>query len=127
MRAILGGERPAGSEPVEVGFFVDDQEQGVLALDPEGLGSFCRDRQDFTARRGSSACGSRRASTGSPGTIVRIFEGLPASYGGANPSKRPLPPPPEFRPPKDATPERLAQAREEFEQAARGERRRPTT
>ena len=38
VRAILGGERPAGSEPVEVGFWVDDRQQGVLALDPEGLG-----------------------------------------------------------------------------------------
>ncbi len=115
VRAILGGERPAGSEPVEVGFFVDDREQGVLALDPEGLGSFSRDRQDFTGktreRRVRLTAGEHRLS----GTIVRIFEGLPASYGGANPSKRPLPPPPEFRPPQDATPERLAKARENFD------------
>jgi mono/diheme cytochrome c family protein len=115
VRAILGGERPAGSEPVEVGFFVDDREQGVLALDPEGLGSFSHDRQDFSGKtrelRLRITAGEHRLS----GTIVRIFEGLPASYGGNNASERPLPPPPEFRPPKDATPERLAKAREAFE------------
>ena len=115
VRAILGGERPAGSEPVEVGFFVDDREAGVLALDPEGLGSFSSDRQDFSGKtrelRVRMTAGEHRLS----GTIVRIFEGLPASYGGNNPSRRPLPPPPEFRPPKDATPERLAKAREAFE------------
>ena len=115
VRAILGGERPAGSEPVEVGFFVDDREQGIVALDPEGLGSFSRDRQDFSGKtrelRLRITAGEHRLS----GTIVRIFEGLPASYGGNNPSRRPLPPPPEFRPPKDATPERLAKAREAFE------------
>jgi len=115
VRAILGGERPAGSEPVEVGFFVDDREAGVLALDPEGLGSFSRDRQDFSGKtrelRLRVTAGEHRLS----GTIVRIFEGLPVGYGGANPSKRPLPPPPEFRMPKDATPERLAKAREAFE------------
>ena len=115
VRAILGGERPAGSEPVEIGFFVDDREQGVLALDPEGLGSFSHDRQDFSGKtrelRLRITAGEHRLA----GTIVRLFEGLPASYGGINPSKRPLPPPPEFRPPKDATPERLAKAREAFE------------
>jgi hypothetical protein len=46
---------------------------------------------------------------------VRLFEGLPASYAGPRPSQRPLPPPPEFRLPKNATPEKIAERRKEFE------------
>jgi len=115
VRAILGGERPAASEPVEVGFFLDDRELGVLALDPEGLGSFSWDRQDFSGKtrelRVRVTEGEHRVS----GTIVRIFEGLPASYGGKRPSRRPAPPAREFRPPKDASPERVAKLREAFE------------
>src|SRR5437879_8822332 len=41
-----------------------------------------------------------------------MYEGLPVSYGGPNPSKRPVPPPPDFsrffQPPPNATPEQIA-------------------
>ena len=115
VRLILGGERPAASEPLEVGLFVDDQPQGVAKMDPEGLGSFSVDRQDFSGKtrefRVRVTAGEHRLS----GTIVNLYEGLPASYGGPNPSKRPVPPPREFKPPKDATPEEIAKRREFFE------------
>jgi cytochrome c553 len=115
VRLILGGERPAASEPLEVGLFVDDQAQGTLKMDPEGLGSFSVDRQDFSGKtrefRIRVTAGEHRLS----GTIVNLYEGLPPSYGGPNPSKRPAPPPREFKPPKDATPEEIAKRRESFE------------
>ena len=115
VRAILGGERPAASEPVEVGFFVDDQPIGILALDPTGLGSFSVDRQDFSGKtrelRVRLTAGEHRLS----GTIVRIYEGLPPSYGGPNPSKIPPPPPREFKPRPNATPEQIEKQREFFE------------
>jgi len=116
LRAVLGGSRPAGSEPLEVGLFVDGHEQAVLTLDPEGLGSFYSDRQDFSGKtvelRARVATGERRFAA----AIVRLYEGLPPSYGGPNPSKRPVPPPPEFEPPKDATPEKIEKARKAFEE-----------
>jgi hypothetical protein len=115
VRVVLGGERPAGSEPVEVGLFVDDREAGVRRLDPEGLGSFTDDRQDFSGKtvefRVRIAAGEHRLA----GTIERLYEGLPPGYGGPNPSRRPPAPPPEFKPPRDATPEKLEKARQEFE------------
>jgi len=116
LRAVLGGERPAGSEPVDVGFFVDDREAAVITHDPEGLGSFYDDRQDFS---GKTVEVRRRVSAGDhhlAATIVRLYEGLPAAYGGPRPSRRPPPPPPEWKPPKDATPERLEKARQRFEE-----------
>jgi len=115
LRAVLGGERPAGSEPLEIGFFVDEGPVGVGILDPEGLGSFYDDRQDFAGKtsevRTRIPAGDRRLAA----TIRRLYEGLPASYGGPRPSRRPPPPPPVFEPPKDATPEKLEKARRAFE------------
>jgi mono/diheme cytochrome c family protein len=115
VRLILGGERPAASEPLELGLFLDDQPIGVERLDPEGLGSFSVDRQDFSGKtrefRVHVSAGEHRVS----GTIVDLYEGLPASYGGPNPSKRPLPPPRVFKPPQNATPEEVEKRREAFE------------
>jgi len=116
LRAVLGGERPAGSEPVDVGFFVDDHEEAVVTHDPEGLGSFYDDRQDFSGKtvevRTRVSAGDHRVA----GTIVRLYEGLPEAYGGPRPSSRRAPPPPEWKPPSDASPERLEKARERFEE-----------
>ena len=115
VRLILGGERPAASEPLEVGLFVDDQPVGVEKMDPEGLGSFSIDRQDFSGKtrefRLKLTAGEHRLS----GTIVNLYEGLPASYGGLNPSKRPLPPPREFKLRPELTPEENQKRREFFE------------
>jgi hypothetical protein len=70
---------------------------GVERMDPEGLGSFSIDRQDFSGKtrefRLQVTAGEHRLS----GTIVNLYEGLPPSYGGPNPSKRPVPPPREFK------------------------------
>ena len=49
--------------------------------------------------------------------IPRIYEGLPARFGGPNPSTRPEPPDAEFKPPPNAPPERLAQLRKRFDEA----------
>ena len=115
VRLVLGGERPAASEPLEVGLFVDDQPQGVLKMDPEGLGSFSVDRQDFSGKtrefRVRVTAGEHRLS----GTIVNLYEGLPPSYGGPNPSKRPAPAAREFKERPELLPEENAKRREFFE------------
>ena len=53
--------------------------------------------------------------------ILRLYEGLPTSYGGPNPSRRPEPPPRVFKPPKDATPERIEELRKTVRGQERGE------
>ena len=115
LRVALTGLRPLGSEPIAVSLWVDDREVQTIPHDPERAASFADDRQDFNAHvvefKTRLAAGDRRIAL----AIPRILEGLPARYNGPNPSKRPEPPPREFRAPPNASPERLAQLRKTFE------------
>ena len=107
-RVVLGGARPAGSEPLQVGFSIDGGPLQVLALDPEGGASFFQDRQDFSGKtrefRAKVAAGEHWIAA----SIVRLYEGLPVSYGGPNPSKRPPPAPRELKPGEEPAPANAA-------------------
>ena len=115
VRVVLGGTRPAGSAPVTVALWLDDQQVQSTLFDLEGAARFDLDRQDYggqaTEFRVKLAAGDRHIAV----TIPRIFEGLPARYGGPNPSTR-TEPVRAFTPPADATPERVAQLKQRFEQ-----------
>jgi mono/diheme cytochrome c family protein len=115
VRVVLGGTRPAGSDPVTVALWVDDQPVQSKVYDLEGAARFDLDRQDYggqaTEFRLTLRAGDRHIAV----AIPRIFEGLPARYGGPNPSTRPEPPR-VFVPPADATPERVEQMKKRFEQ-----------
>jgi Protein of unknown function (DUF1592)/Protein of unknown function (DUF1588)/Protein of unknown function (DUF1587)/Protein of unknown function (DUF1585)/Protein of unknown function (DUF1595) len=118
VRVVLGGVRPAGSAPITVALWVDEHETASIAHDPERAARFDDDRQDFggqtTEFRVRLTAGDHEIAV----AIPRIYEGLPARYGGPNPSTRPEPPPRVFTPPPNATPERLAQARKRFDETA---------
>jgi mono/diheme cytochrome c family protein len=117
VRVVLGGVRPKGSDPIAVSLWVDHKEVGTVTHDPERSATFSDDRQDFggqtTEFRVRLKAGDRWLSV----AIPRIFEGLPARFGGPNPSTRPEPPPAEFKPPPDAPAERLALLRKRFDDA----------
>jgi Protein of unknown function (DUF1592)/Protein of unknown function (DUF1588)/Protein of unknown function (DUF1587)/Protein of unknown function (DUF1585)/Protein of unknown function (DUF1595)/Planctomycete cytochrome C len=114
VRVFLGGLRPAGSEPIALSLWIDEQEVQTRTHDAERTAAFEIDRQDFggnTAEfRLKLTAGDRWISL----AIPRIFEGLPARYAGPNPSHRVVPPP-EFRPPPNAPPERMAFLRKRFD------------
>ena len=116
VRVSLGGLRPAGSEAIELTLWVDDRLVKSQALDPEQRARFDIDRQDFggqtTEFRVKLPAGDHRLAV----AIPRIFEGLPARYGGPNPSRRPDVPRTFTPPPNATTPERIAQAKVRFEQ-----------
>ena len=115
IRVALGGVRPAGSEPVSVTVWIDEREVQTLTHDPDRAATFNDDRQDFGSQtlefKLRLAAGDRRLAV----AIPRIFEGLPVRFNGPNPSQRAVPPPREMRVPPNATPERLAQIRKQFE------------
>jgi hypothetical protein len=116
-RVVLSGARPAGSEPLEVGLWVDGRQVEVQSLDPEGFGSFYVDKQDFSGKTREFRAKVSAGDHWIAASIVRLYEGLPVSYGGPNPSKRPPPAPPEFKPREGLPPEKVAEARKKFEAA----------
>jgi len=117
LRIFLGGVRPAGSEPLQLALWIDGQQVKTAGFDPEGIASFSDDRQDFG---GMTQDFRIRVSAGDHWIAVsmpRMYEGLPASYEGPAPSKRPTPPPPVFKPPRaNIPPERLAEIKKRFEE-----------
>ena len=116
IRAVLGGVRPKGSEPITVALWVDEEEIRSTIHDPDRSATFSDDRQDFGGQtvefRVPLKAGDRWLSV----AIPRIFEGLPAHLGGPNPSRQPPPKPAEFKPPEGATAERIALLRKRFEE-----------
>ena len=117
LKLFLGGVRPAGSEPLQLALWIDGQQVKTTSFDPEGIASFSDDRQDF----GSMTHDFRARVTAGDHwiaiSIMRLYEGLPASYNGPAPSKRPEPPPPVFKPPRaNIPPERLAEIKKRFEE-----------
>jgi len=115
LRIFLGGVRPAGSEPLRLALWVDGQQVKELSFDPDGIASFSDDRQDFG---GMTVDFRTRLTAGDHWlavSILKMYEGLPASYNGPSPSQRPTPPPPQFRPPRNLPPERVEEFRKRFE------------
>lgn len=117
IRASLGGDRPAGSAPFQLALWIDGELKQVVEIDPPRIASFASQsepqqlwgiKQEFKIR---ITAGNHRIAL----TIPQLYEGLPISYGGPNPSQRPLPPPLTFKPPKDLTPKEIEERRKEFE------------
>jgi hypothetical protein len=116
MRVHLGGVRPAGSEPVQIALWIDGQQVETSNFDPDTLAQFSDDRQDFGGKTVDFRARLRAGDHWVAISILRLYEGLPPSYGGPNPSKRPIPPPPVFKPPRaNISPERLAALKKQFE------------
>ena len=125
IRVTLGGARPAASEPITLTLNVDEKEAARVTHDPEGAATFSDDRQEFggqvTQFRVRLTAGDHWIAV----AIPRIFEGLPARYGGPNPSARPEPPPREFVAPSGASAERIAQLRKRFDETTEELRKLP--
>jgi hypothetical protein len=117
IRVVLGGLRPKSSEPITLALWVDHKQVQTLTHDPEKSATFELDRQDFGGQtrefRVQLKAGERWLSV----AIPRIFEGLPARFEGPNPSKRPPPPPAEFKPRPNSSPEQIALQRKRFEES----------
>ncbi len=115
VKAILGGARPGGSEAIQIALWVDGRQMRTVELDPDQEASFEPDKQDLGAKvrefRVRVTAGEHWIAV----SIPRLYEGLPAKYGGPMPSKRAEPEPRPFRHPPNATPHRIEQLRKQFE------------
>src|SRR5262249_26299842 len=51
LRIVLGGFRPLGSDPIEVGVWIDGKQVHVLSVDPVGGAAFELDRQELLGKQ----------------------------------------------------------------------------
>ena len=86
IRAVLGGFRPSGSGPLQIGFWVDGQRVGVINFDPQGIAPFSGDRQDFTGLTKEFRARITAGDHWVAASLLSMYEGLPNSYRGPNPS-----------------------------------------
>lgn len=117
LRINLGGDRPAGSEALQLALWVDGVQNQQVTADPATIASFGAPGEPQqlwgvkTEFRVTLTAGDHWLAI----TIPHLYEGLPPSYNGPNPSRRPIPPPPTFKPPRNATSTEIEERRKEFE------------
>ena len=96
-RLYLNGQRPPGSAAVTFALWVDGQQVQTRALDPEGGAAFSENKQDFDAFNLELRARVKAGEHWIAASVLNLYDGLPASFGGAHPSTKPEPPLPEFK------------------------------
>ena len=115
---VLSGLRPPGCEPMHLALWIDGKKVQEIEHQPSGTPSFSGSPLEIYGQKAAFA--KQTVTAGDHWvaiTIENIYEGLPASFGGPNPSKQIVPPATgnRFPPlPADATPEQIAR-RKDFE------------
>ncbi len=114
-RLFLNGARPPGSDAVKFAVWIDGKQVEVRELDPEGGAAFDANRQVFDSFtldfRAKVAAGEHWIAA----SLLHLYDGLPPKLNGPNPSKKPQPPVPEFKPLPDRPPEVNERIRKNFE------------
>ena len=114
-RIVPSGSRPGGAEPVQIGVFLDGEQIQVVEVDPGEGPSFTSYQRDLTGKTREFRARVTAGEHWVAASVLHLYEGLPPSYGGPNPSRRPPPAPAAFRPPENATPEKVEEARKRHE------------
>jgi len=114
-RIVLGGVRPPGADPIELALWIDGKQVEVKKFDPVSMASFEAYKQDMNGMRVDFKTRVSEGSHWIAASIPKLYEGLPTAYRGPNPAKRPEPPPPQFRAPRNLPPERLEELKKQFE------------
>src|SRR5262249_19595986 len=117
LRVFLGGTRPLGSDPFFIALWIDGRQTQSIEFDPTKTAAFDdSEKQDLGGKvqqfRAKLSAGDHWIAA----AILRFYEGLQVKYNGPNPSKSPAPRPPQFKPPPNLPPARLAEFRKRFEE-----------
>jgi hypothetical protein len=115
IRALLGGVRPAGSEGLQVALWIDGQQVRLARFDPGAVARFEEDRQELYTLHQEFRVRVPAGEHWIAVSLPQLFEGLPASYGGPNPSTRPRPKLPDFVPPPGLPPDKVAEIKKRIE------------
>ncbi|MBI1764766.1 MAG: DUF1592 domain-containing protein [Acidobacteria bacterium] len=114
-KLYLNGQRPAGSAAVTFALWVDGQQVQTRALDPEGGATFSENKQDFDAFNLEFRTRVKAGDHWIAASVLNLYDGLPPSLGGANPSTKAQPPLPEFKERADVPADVNARRRKAFE------------
>jgi mono/diheme cytochrome c family protein len=115
IRVVAGGERPGGSEPIQIALWLDGKQVEVADLDPDAEASFSQERQELWGKTRQFRLKIAAGNHWLAASVLHLYDGLPPQYGGHNPSRKP---PPQFKPPVGAAPERVEMLRKRFEAQA---------
>ena len=114
IHAVLSGERPLAADPMHFALWLDGKKVQEIEYLPSVSSAVTEIYgQKATFAKQPISAGEHWVAV----TIERLYDGLPASYGGPNPSQLPAPPPATFTLPPlpaDATPEQIMR-RKDFE------------
>jgi hypothetical protein len=115
-RVVPEGRRPTGSEPIEMAVWIDGKQVQTMSVDAPEEGNTLDLFGQAREFRMHVAAGEHWVA----GSVLHIYEGLPKSYNGPNPSSRPEPPIPDFskflKIPPGATPELVRKLRQQAEE-----------
>jgi len=115
IRAFLGGARPIGSDPFQITLWIDGKQARSVEFDPTKTAAF--DEVEKQELGGKAQEFRLRVSAGDhwiSASIPKMYEGLPPRYKGPNPTTKPAPPAPEFKPPRFAPPAIVEERRKQF-------------
>jgi hypothetical protein len=115
IRALLGGVRPAGSEGLHVALWIDGQQTKTAQFDPGAVAGFEQDRQELYMLNQQFRVKVTAGEHWVAVSLPQLYEGLPASYAGPNPSTRPAPKLPDFMPPPGLPPDKIAEIKKKIE------------
>ncbi|HTV00976.1 MAG TPA: DUF1592 domain-containing protein [Luteitalea sp.] len=117
IRTFLNGKRPIGSMPVRVGLYIDGALVAEQTLDPAAQAAFDEDEQELDGKTLEFRVPLQAGEHWIAASLLNLYDGLPERFNGPNPSTRPEQHKvPTFTPPKNATPERIAQSRKFFDE-----------
>ncbi len=115
LRVVPEGRRPFGSEPVQMGVWLDGKLVKTLEVDAPTDGR----SQDLFGQAREFRTHITAGDHWLAASILHVYEGLPPSYGGPNPSKRPEPPPRNIdkmlKIPPNSTPEQIAELKAQLQ------------
>ena len=117
IRVNLGGVRPPGSEALKLALWIDGKQTQELQVDPAAIASFA-DAAEPQELWGVKREFKLRMTSGDHWLAVAIphlYEGLPLSYKGPNPSQRPVLPRKPFKLAPNLSPKENEERLKEFE------------
>src|SRR5204863_459453 len=104
-------------EALHLALWIDGKKVQETTFDPEKIATFSQDNQELGGLKPEFRVRMTAGDHQIAASILRLYDGLPASYNGPNPSTRPKPKTRVFRYPPDLTQKEIDDLRKKFEES----------